>query len=263
MSSIVRPTRAQHTRRVIVLIAALFAPVVGYGQMLLGLGQMPAEFAADGDSTLRVAGYAFSIWGLIYAGLLVYGVWQLLPRTGESDLLSRMGWPSAAAMFGIGLWVVASAADWKAATVILIVASGLVLIAPMLMSAHLIRAAPSRDSDRWLIAWPLGLLAGWLTIASAVNILTVATANDILPPGMTPTMWAITAVLIVVAISLLVTWRLRLMAYPLPIAWGLLGVFVAELERNALLAFTALIAALVVLFAALVTVFRLKRDIVR
>ncbi len=263
MSSIVRPTPAQQARRLIVLIAALFAPVAGYGQMLLGWGQTPAEFAADGDQTLRVAGYAFSIWGLIYGWLIAYGVWQALPRTGESDLLSRMGWPSAAAMFGIGLWVIASAADWEAATVALIALSALALIAPMLMSTQLIRRTAARDSDRWLIAWPLGLLAGWLTIATAVNILTVLTGNDALPPGLTPTLWAVTAVTVVVVIALLVTWRLRLMAYPLPIAWGLLGVFVAELDRNALLAFTALIAALVVLFGALMMVFQLRRDIAR
>lgn len=262
MSSIVRPTRAQQARRLIVLIAALFAPVMGYGQMLLGWGQTAAEFAADGDQTLRVAGYAFSIWGLIYAWLIAYGIWQVLPRTGESDLLSRMGWPSAAAMVGTGLWVIASAADWKAATVVIIALSALVLILPMLMSTQLIRRAPTRDSDRWLVAWPLGLLAGWLTIATAVNLLTVATATDSLPP-MTPTLWAMAAVAVVVVIALIVTWRLRLLAYPLPVAWGLLGVFVAELERNTLLAFTALIAALTVLIVALILVFQLRRDIAR
>lgn len=263
MSSIVRPTPAQRTRRFIVLIAALFAPVVGYGQMLLGLGQTPEAFAADGDQTLRVAGYAFSIWALLYGWLIVYGIWQVLPRTGESDLLSRLGWPSAAAMVGTGLWVIASAADWKAATVVIIVLSALALIAPMLMSTQLIRRAPMRDSDRWLIAWPLGMLAGWLTIAAAVNLLTVATATDSLPPMLTPTLWAIAAVAVVVVIALVVTWRLRLMAYPLPIAWGLLGVFVAELDRNTLLAFTALIAALAVLIVALILVFQLRRDIAR
>ena len=263
MSSIVRPTPAQQARRLIVLIAALFAPVAGYGQMLLGWGQTPAQFATDGDQTLRVAGYAFSIWGLIYGWLIAYGVWQALPRTGESDLLSRMGWPSAAAMFGIGLWVIASAADWEAATVALIALSALVLIAPMLMSTQLIRRAPSRDSDRWLIAWPLSLLAGWLTIATAVNVLTVLTGNGALPPGLTPTLWAVVAVAVVVIVALLVTWRLRLLAYPLPIAWGLLGVFVAELDRNALLAFTALIAAVAVLIGALMMVFQLRRDIAR
>ena len=56
-------------RRVLVLVLAFASVIVAYGQMALGLGQSPAEFAADGDETLRAAGWAFSIWGLIYLGL--------------------------------------------------------------------------------------------------------------------------------------------------------------------------------------------------
>ena len=70
MSSIIRPTPRQRTRRLVVLAAALFAIIVPLVQNLAGLGLNQAEFAADGNSTLRVAGYAFSIWGLIYIGLL-------------------------------------------------------------------------------------------------------------------------------------------------------------------------------------------------
>jgi len=92
--SIVRPASVQMTRRLIVLSAAIFAVVIGQTQVLLGWGQSPAEFSADGDSTLQVAGYAFAIWGLIYLWLLVYAVRQVLPQTGESLLIHRLGWPS-------------------------------------------------------------------------------------------------------------------------------------------------------------------------
>ena len=70
MSSIVRPTPAQRTRRLVVLAAAVFAVVAPIVQNLAGLGLTQAEFAADGNTTLRVAGYAFSIWGLLYLGIL-------------------------------------------------------------------------------------------------------------------------------------------------------------------------------------------------
>lgn len=87
MSSILRPTPAQKTRRLVVLATAAFAVVVAYGQMGLGLGQTAAEFSADSDATLKVAGWAFSIWGIIYLGLLAYAVRQVLPQTGESPLI--------------------------------------------------------------------------------------------------------------------------------------------------------------------------------
>lgn len=261
--SIVRPTSAQMTRRLIVLAATIFAVVIGQTQVLLGWGQSPAEFSADGDSTLRVAGYAFAIWGVIYLWLLVYAVRQVLPQTGESHLLHRLGWPSVAALLGIGWWVVAAAFDWEAATVILIFASLAVVLVPLLSNAGAIRALPRADRDRWMTVWPLAMLAGWLTVAAPLNLITVATGNDALPAVLSPTGWAIVAILVVTVVALAVTQRLRTLAYGLPIAWGLLGAFVAEQERNPMLAYVALAAAVAVLVGAIVLSFRLRSGVER
>jgi len=102
------------------------------------------------------------------------------------------------------------------------------------------------------------LLAGWLTIAAPVNLITVVTGNQALPDILPPTLWAILAVVTVSVIALLVTARLRQIAYALPISWGLLGVFVAEQPRNDLLAYIALAAAVAVLVAAIILSFRLQ-----
>ncbi|MDO9589277.1 MAG: hypothetical protein Q8R45_03900 [Brevundimonas sp.] len=261
--SILRPTSAQMTRRLIVLAAAVFAVVIGQTQVLLGWGQSPAEFSADGDGTLRVAGYAFAIWGLIYLWLLVYAVRQVLPLTGESLLIHRLGWPSAAALLGIGWWVVAAAFDWEAATVVLIFASLAALLVPLLGNAGAIRALGRFDRDRLMTVWPLTLLAGWLTVAAPLNLITVATGNDALPAVLPPTVWAILAIAVVTAVALGVTRRLRTIAYGLPIAWGLLGAFTAEQERNPTLAYVALAAAVAVLVGGIVLTFRLRPGIER
>lgn len=263
MSSIVRPTPAQTTRRLIVLASAFFAVAVGWSQQLLGWGQTPAEFSADSDETLRVAGYAFSIWGLIYLGILAYAVRQAMRQTGESLLIHRFGWPSVAAFLGIGWWVIAAGFDWETATVVLIFGSLIALLLPLLHNADAIRALGRTERDRWLVVWPLALLAGWLTVASPVNLLTVATGNDALPEALGPTAWAVVAVAAVVLLALFVTWRLRMLAYALPIAWGLLGVFAAEMQRNPPLAYVALAAAVAVLIAAVILTFRLRPGIER
>ena len=263
MSSIVRPTPAQRTRRLIVLVCAVFAVLVPAIQALAGLGQSQAEFAAAGDSTLRIVGWTFSIWSLIYLWILAYAVWQVLPQTGESPLITRMGWPSAAAFVLIGAWIVAAAADAQAATVVIIVLAMLSLVAPLFLNAREVRATPTRDLDRWLLLWPLGLLAGWLTVASAANILGVATALNALPAALSPTAWAVVAVVVVVALGLIGAWRLRLLAYPLLIAWGLIGAFAAEQTRNPTLAFTALATAVLLLIGSVLIVFQLRRGVDR
>jgi len=263
MSAIERPTPAQRTRRLVVLAAAVFAVVVPVVQNLGGFGLSQAEFAADGNQTLQVAGYAFSIWGLIYLALLAYAGRQVLPQTGESVLINRMGWPSAVALFGIGLWIIVAALNLKAASVMVIFAALLALLVPLLANARTIRATGVMDRDRWFLIWPLAALAGWLTIAAPLNLITTATAFDALPAFLSPTGWAIAAVAAVVLVGAAVTASLRTLAYPLPIAWGLVGAFVAEQERNPALGFTALGAAFLLVVAAVILVFGLKRGIER
>lgn len=267
MSSVVRPTSSQMTRRVVVLVACLFAIIVGQAQTLVsiayGIGQTPAEFAADSDDTLTIAPYAFSIWGLIYTWLLIYAVRQVLPRTGESEIINRFGLPSIVALFGIGFWNVASGADWEVATIVLIFGAFIALLVPLLAYGSAISALPRADRDRWLVVWPLALLAGWLSAASPVNLITVVTGNGDLPDAASPTVWAAVALVIVAALAVFVTARIRTIAYALPVAWGLIGAFVAEQERNPPLGFLALALAIGVLIASVVLVFRLRRDVAR
>ncbi len=263
MSSVVRPSSQQMTRRVVVLAAAAFAIVAPVIQMATGFGLDQGEFAAQGDQTLRVAGYAFSIWGLIYIGILAYAVRQVLPQTGESDAIRRFALPSIVAFVGIGAWIIAAASDARIATLVLIFMSLIALLVPLVVHGGLIRALGKGDRDRWLVAWPLGLLAGWLTVAAPLNLITVLTAENALPPALAPTGWAMLAIVVVVALTLFVTARTRLLAYPLPVAWGLLGAFVAEQARNPLLGFFALGAALLVLVVSLVLVFQLRPGVER
>jgi hypothetical protein len=258
MSSILRPTPAQRTRRLVVLAAAVFALVVPMVQNLAGLGLTQAEFAADGNSTLRVAGYAFSIWGLIYLGLLAYAVRQVLPQTGESTLINRMGWPSAVAFFGIGMWIVVAALNLKAASVIVIFASLIALLAPLLAYSGSIRALSRTDRDRLLLVWPLAALAGWLTVAAPLNLITTLTAFEALPAALSPGAWAMLAIVVTTGVALAVAASLRTIAYPLPTAWGLLGAFVAEQIDKPAVAFTALAGAIVLLVGGVLLAFRLK-----
>jgi hypothetical protein len=94
------------------------------------------------------------------------------------------------------------------------------------------------------------MLAGWLTIASAINLLTVLTAYGVIT-GATAAAWATFGIAGVVVIALGVLWRLRHLAYGLPIAWGLAAVWVAERSAKPPVALAAAIGAAIVLTASL------------
>jgi hypothetical protein len=213
-------------QRFCVLAAACVAIGASFLQATGALGLTPAEFANAGGSTVRAASYAFAIWGLIYAGLLIYGIYQLVPGWANDSLLRRFSWPSVVSMLAIGAWLVAAGADWRWATVALIALAALVLILPLLSSTE-----PLRLRDALLVQTPLALLAGWLTIASALNAATVLTSEGFVSEDLA-TWWAIGVLAIAAAVAIFVLLRSKALAYPLPLIWGLIAVFVAERDHR-------------------------------
>lgn len=226
----------QPLRTALIVVAAIFAVAVPIGQSLGYFGLSASEFSDDGNTTLRAAGYAFSIWSVIYLGLLAYAAYQAISPSASPSLLDRFGWPSIIAITGCGLWLLAAGADAKWATVAIITVSALALIVPLLQGTR----GPSRD--RWLIVVPLALLAGWLTVASAVNLLTVLTATGNVPDA-SATLWAIGGIVVTFAIAAAVTLLSTSWVYAVPIAWGLVAIFVAEQGRRPEAAWTALACA--------------------
>lgn len=242
-------------RKIAVIAAVTFAIMVPAVQALTGWGQTAAEFSGDGDQTLRAAGYAFSIWGVIYAGLALYAVFQALPGRAEPHLMARVGWPSVLASLGCGLWIIASAADLDWATVAIILASTSAMVWGLI-------AARARDLglvglSRYLVVWPLGLLAGWLTVASAVNILTVLTAQGVIDPAQ-PLIPALAGVGITALIAAVVAERVKVPTYGLAVAWGLAAVGVAEWAPKPLVGGAAYVAAGLILILTAWLAFRRK-----
>lgn len=243
-------------RRLAVAFAVAFAILVPTIQALTGWGQSAAEFSADGNGTLRAAGYAFSIWSVIYLGLIIYAAYQFQAQRAEPQLLAAVGWPSVIASLGCGLWIIASAADLDWASVVIILTSATAMILGLIRARR--RGLGQTGWPRRLVIWPLGLLAGWLTAASALNILTVLTAEGIITPAMAEAA-ALAGVAAVVLAGLWAGAAVGVVTYGVAVSWGLLAVAVAESASKPPVAAAALAGAVAVLAFAIVLALRLAR----
>lgn len=235
-------------QRICVLAAAVVAVGASVLQATGILGLTPAEFAASGAGTVEAASYAFAIWGVIYAWLLAYAVYQLVPGWADDATLHRFGWPSVVSMLAVGLWLVAAGADWRWATVGLIAIGAFALIVPL--ASPVDRSGRTSPRDRWLVVTPLALLAGWLTIATGLNAIAVLTAEGFVTAD-TATLWALGGLAASVAVTLAVYLRGQVIAYPIPVIWGLVAVFVAERSHRPEAAWFALLCALVITAVAI------------
>ncbi len=147
---------------VIIQIGATFLPALGLGE----------EIGTRSDATRTLvtpAGWAFAIWGPLFAGTVAFAIYQLLPAQRRDDLLNAVAWPAAGAFLGNGVWAFYTQLHALTALSVAIIMFTLVC----LLTVYRRLVALRRElvtAERWLVMLPLSALAAWLTAATIVNV---------------------------------------------------------------------------------------------
>lgn len=209
---------------------ALISAMVGTGLFGGTSAQEVQGGALDADgSFLAPARSAFSIWSVIYLGLIAYTVWQALPSQRASARQRSVGWLVAATAVLNGAWLVASQFATLAATVAVMV---LLLVALAATFWRTVSTKLPRSSwlDSVLIDAVTGLHLGWVSVALVANVAAWLTQTG--PPSWAEHAngWGITMLVVVLVIGLatcvLSHWRVT---PALAMAWGCLWIGVARL----------------------------------
>ena len=211
-------------RRILVALAYAFF----FAVPALGLGREGEIVTQRFDENLLVpAGWAFAIWGLIYAWLLVYTVAQLLPKTyGNARFDAAAPW-AAGAMALCGAWSLVFAQEWFAPSLAVIVAA--LFSAFKAHQALQIGRPPLDPFEKWTRrAW--GVLAGWLTVATVANASIVLEALGYSGAPLGPVGWAVAVIAVVAGIGLGLSWRLPDLFYGAVVAWALVGLAVKHAD---------------------------------
>ncbi len=190
--------------------------------------------------SVQPAGYAFSIWLLIYAGLLAHAVYSLARHSNpdwDRPRLALMG-----AMGAGSLWVAFAENNPVIATCIILAMLGFALAA--------VQRAPAQP--RIVALSPVALFAGWVTAAAgAASGVTLAGLG-----WLSDTAAALVCLAAVLAVALPVQWRLgRVPEYGAAVIWALIGIVVANRGLNPAV-LTAAAAGAVLMAAAMALRFR-------
>ena len=185
------------------------------------------------DPPVQPEGWAFSIWGVIYIGLIAHGVRSR--ARGDHPDWAGTRWPLVISL-GVGIfWIsVAKVSPIWATALILVMLGGAVL-------AYL-RAG---RAEPWFLGWPLGLYAGWLTAASAVSLGILAAGWGL--TGALPA--ALAGIVTTAAVGLAVTFTRPGSAFTAALVWGLAGIAAANWGTEPAVTWTALIGAAVLIAA--------------
>lgn len=248
------PTTLDRVRAVLVLVAVpatLLGAAFGSGLLGGGTAEGVGQGAFASDATpLAPAGPAFSIWSVIYLGLAVYGIWQVLPRNHADTRQRWMGWLALASMVLNAAWITASLATAVALTVVIIVALLLSLIAIF----EVLRRIRARSLvETVVVDGTFGLYLGWVCVATVANV-----AAWLADMGLRPEAFeapAVVVLVVVAAIGIAVALRGHGRIGPmLAIVWGVAWIGVARATGEPASTTIAVVAVIVCVAIAAVTV---------
>lgn len=239
--------------RAAILIAAIFQ-VVATMLPSLGIGEPIGDQSDDVRTAITPAGWAFSIWGLLFAGSIAYALYQTLPAQRDSALIARIGWASAGAFLGNGLWALYTQ------SIDLNFVSALIILFTLACLIVCLRAFTRHDGftkgELFLVVLPLSMLAAWLTAASIVNIAASLEYHG-LDLGEATGLVGAAVILIGGIIAAAAVWNERGNPfYAIVFLWALAGIFAASRGGQQEVSVAAILAALIV---AAATLLRLSR----
>lgn len=250
-----KAARGDVARQVAVVLGAIFQ-VVAPALSGPAIGRVSAE-----NPTLVVpTDYAFVMWTPIFLLALVYAVYQALPANRQNPLLRRVGWFSALAYFSNGIWeILFPAREFVLSQVVFAGILAGAIIAFVLAQRG---ADPERWADRWLVAPAFGLLAGWVTAAFFVGLVTVLVASGVLNGGVGEA--AFGALLLViggaVACAIIVVGSggppQGYLTYGVAVLWALAGVVINQYQNSLITSSAAIVCAILVAAVLFVTLRR-------
>ena len=181
---------------------------------------------------IQPAGYAFSIWGLIYTWLAVHAVFGLVKRAEDVAWdMTRLPLAGSAAMGAV--WLAIAGMAPVTATIVIWVMLGLAMLA-------LLRADPARD--RWLLVAPIAIYTGWLTAAAAVSLGVILAGYGWL--SNTASAFAMLALVLVIAVTVQ-TRKRGVLEYGATVIWALIGVIAANWGDARMVAYVAALGIVV------------------
>lgn len=173
------------------------------------------------------AGFAFSIWGLIYLLLGGYVVYQFFKKDQKTEALFKKVNPLfiATSLANIS-WIFAWHYDFIGLSVIIMA----VLLFLLIKIADILRKRKLISWERLLIGAPFSVYFGWITVAAIANITVFLVSIGWNGFGLADFVWTSIILLIGTLIGILRLQKDKKIAYGLVLIWAYSAILIKHLS---------------------------------
>ncbi|MGB8698064.1 MAG: hypothetical protein WCD18_01485 [Thermosynechococcaceae cyanobacterium] len=187
------------------------------------------------------ANYAFAIWGLIYLGLIAFGLYQCQAAQRQNPRLQRSGYLLVFACLAQCAWIYLFLARLFPLSILAMLGILLPLIG-LYQRLGIGRQRVSRQ-ERWFIQIPISIYLGWITVATVVNVAIALYSLNWNGWGISPPLWTAIMILVSAAIAACVTLQRHDTAYAMVLVWAFVAIAIRQIQMP-LIATTAIAMAI-------------------
>ncbi len=245
-------------RQITVVVALIATIVINVLSNTLPFNGMTAGEISDSFDVFFVpAGYVFSIWSIIYLGLIAYAVYQALPAQRENTRLRQTGWWFVLSCVANSIWLFLWHYGFFAESVLLMLT---LLISLIMVYLRLgVGRGPVPRGERWLVHLPFSIYLGWVTVATIANITAFLDFVKWNGFGIAPEIWTITMLVVALVVAGLMAFNRGEIAYLLVLIWAFVGIGVEQADTPLVVNAANLAAAVVAIFVILVLIKKFRQ----
>ena len=159
--------KKQQTLSILNLLAVLFAIGINYYSQIHTIhGNRVSDMSDEYNNLFTPAGYAFSIWGIIFIAIFIFAIYQIyrtFVKKKTFDFISQTGLWFVLANVGNGLWVITWLYDYTWVSVVIMLVILFSLIKIVVNTNMELSSVPE--------AWTIALIV----IATGLNLILIAT----------------------------------------------------------------------------------------
>lgn len=220
--------------------------VTNYLAMALPIGGRSTSAVSDMYPTLLTpAGYAFSIWALIYLLLAGFVIYQALPRGQSRESVQDIGvFFILSCLFNI-TWIFL----WQNLYIELALIVMLLLLLSLIKIYRATRVSYPTSGEIWFVRLPFSLYLGWISVATILNVAIALEKNQWSGWGLSDSTWAVIVLCIGAALAILVSFPYRDSIYPLVFVWVYIAIAVEQRDTQSVYLAALILAALILIYS--------------
>ncbi|MGB1287076.1 MAG: tryptophan-rich sensory protein [Aggregatilineales bacterium] len=178
------------------------------------------------------AGYVFSIWGIIYTGLIGFAIYQVRNISIEKGIHERIGVWFVLSCIANVTWLILFLSNevWLSTIAMLVILVSLIMIYRNLG----IGVREIDWQERWAVHIPFSIYLGWISVATVANFSTGLYESGFVTEfvGLNADIWAVAMMVVAGILALGFLVFRRDIAYALVIVWALVGIYARPFDTE-------------------------------